>query len=67
MFGNDPQLWIFGADNYFSRVGLSPCAVSWLESLMIFCTVVIFLEIFVVLAYFMSRWIEWLYLKIRTM
>jgi len=67
MFCSNPQLWIFGVDNLFARLGLSPCAVSWLETLMFVCTVLIFLEIFVVLAYFMSSWIVWGYLKIRTM
>ena len=57
---------ILGQSNFFERVGIPNCAISWIEIAMIACTVGMVLLIFFQVASHFSRWVEWFYLKMRT-
>ena len=65
MFCDNSPL-IFGQSNFFERIGLSTCAINWIELVMIACTVGMVILIFFHVANHFSRWVEWFYLKMRT-
>ncbi len=66
MLCKDPNPILFGVDNFFSQHGFTDCAVRWLEFMMIMCTAATIVFVLVFATYQMSRWVEWIYLKLQT-
>ena len=65
MLCDDSHL-ILGQANFFERVGIHNCAISWIEIGMIACSVGMVILIFFHIANHFSKWVEWLYLKMST-
>ena len=66
MLCKDPNPILFGADNLLSQQGFSDCAVRWFEFVMMMCTAATIVFVLVFATYQMSRWVEWIYLKLQT-
>lgn len=66
MICSNSEPWIFGAESLFVRLGYSACTVSWIEFVMVACTVGVIIMIAGTIAYTIARRVEWVYLKMRT-
>ncbi len=62
----DNSYLILGQSNFFERLGMSNCAISWIEIAMVACTIGMVILVFFHVANHFSRWVEWFYLKVRT-